>query len=109
MAEPLSRREILRHGAIFGALILTEEACGKTPSPLSCTDTSRLSSAELTLRTTLGYSEQSTEVARQCRACLQFVAAPTEGQCGTCKIVKGPINPSGNCKSFVARPGYMSK
>jgi hypothetical protein len=106
MTEPLSRRELLRHGAVFGALILTETACGRTqPAPLSCTDTSSLSPAEVTLRTTLGYSDHSTEPARQCRACLQFVAPPTEGQCGTCKIVKGPINPSGNCKSFVARPG----
>jgi hypothetical protein len=105
MTQPLSRRELLHSGAALGALVLTGTACGKTqPPPLSCTDTSSLSSADITLRAALGYLDQSTEAGRQCRACQQFVAPPSEGQCGTCKIVKGPINPGGYCKSFVAKP-----
>ncbi len=105
MTEPLSRRELLHHGALVGAILLTESACGRTqPPPLSCTDTSSLSPGDITLRTTLGYLDQSPEAGRQCRTCLQFVSAPSDGQCGTCKIVKEPINPGGYCKSFAAKP-----
>jgi hypothetical protein len=104
MTEP-TRRELLHYGAAIGALMLTAPACSRSqPPPLSCTDVSGLSPGDITLRTALGYLDQSPQAGRQCQRCLQFVAPPAEGRCGTCKIVKGPINPGGYCKSYVARP-----
>jgi hypothetical protein len=91
MTEP-TRRELLHYGAAIGALMLTAPACSRSqPPPLSCTDVSELSPGDITLRTALGYLDQSPQAGR-------------EGRCGTCKIVKGPINPGGYCKSYVARP-----
>jgi CheY-like chemotaxis protein len=54
-------------------------------------------------RPALLYVDNSTEPGKSCSRCQQFLpAAP--GACGACKVVKGPINPDGYCKSFVAKP-----
>jgi hypothetical protein len=106
MTDKLSRRDVLRRGAVLGALAaLGAAACGKEKSPaLTCTDISGLSAGDLQVRTTLAYVDQSTEPGKSCANCQQFVAPATAGTCGTCKVLKGPINPAGNCKSFVAKP-----
>ncbi len=106
MAEKLFRRDVFRQSAALGvATAFGATACGKEkPAALSCTDTSALSGPDLMLRTTLAYADLSTEPGKSCAICLQFNPAPTPDTCGTCKIVKGPINPKGNCKSFVAKP-----
>ena len=44
------------------------------------------------------------EAGKTCTNCQQFVPAPAANACGTCKILKGPINPKGYCKSYVAKP-----
>jgi hypothetical protein len=104
MDEKLSRREILQRGAALGALaVVGTGACGKEAKPLSCTDTMSLSAADAQVRTSLAYVDISTDPAKTCTNCQQFIpAAPNT--CGTCKVVKGPINPKGNCKSYVAKP-----
>jgi hypothetical protein len=106
MADKLSRRDVLRQSAAFGVVAaFGAAACGKEKhAALSCMDTSSLSSADAQLRTTLAYADISTEPGKSCALCQQFVPAPTPDTCGTCKILKGPINPNGNCKSFVAKP-----
>jgi hypothetical protein len=107
MADKLSRRDLLQQGAALGALALGARAvaaCSKNPPALTCTDTAGLSPGDLGIRTTLAYVDVSTEPGKTCANCQQFVAPPAAGTCGTCKVLKGPINPGGNCKSFVAKP-----
>ena len=85
--------------AVFGAV-----ACSKsTPAALVCTDTSSLAPADVAIRTSLAYVDTSTEPGKTCTTCQQFIAPAAAGACGTCKVVKGPINPGGYCKSFVPK------
>ncbi|HEY6459111.1 MAG TPA: hypothetical protein VIY73_03140 [Polyangiaceae bacterium] len=103
MDEKVSRRLVLQQSAAFGALaIFGASACNKKAA-LSCTDTSTLSATDATVRTSLGYVDASVEPGKMCQVCQQFNPPPGPGVCGTCKVVKGPINPHGYCKSFVAK------
>jgi hypothetical protein len=105
MDPKLSRRDVLERGAALGVLtVFGAAACGKEqPKALSCVDTSSLAFADVQVRTTLAYVDVSVEPGKSCTGCQQFVpVAPNV--CGTCKVVKGPINPKGYCKSFVAKP-----
>ena len=105
MPDDLSRRELLERSAALvplAALLVT--GCSKKAPALNCTDTTGLSATDVTIRTTLAYVDVSTEPGKSCSNCQQFVAPPAPGTCGTCKVLKGPINPTGNCKSFLAKP-----
>lgn len=103
----ISRRDLLqKSAAVAGALAVfgSAAACSKQPAALVCTDTSGLAPADVTVRTTLGYTDVSVEAGKMCTNCQQFVPPAAANTCGTCKILKGPINPKGYCKSFVAKP-----
>ncbi len=105
MNEKISRRQALRQYTELGAFaLLGTAACGKsTPKVLMCTDTTGLSPTDIQIRdSVLQYVEVSTTPGKTCLNCQQFIPGPPSG-CGTCKIVKGPINPGGNCKSFLAK------
>jgi hypothetical protein len=105
MGNQLSRRRALHQGAGFGTIaILGAGACGKEkPKVLMCTDTTGLTPSDIQIReTVLAYVEVSTALGKNCLNCQQFIPG-LPGACGTCKIVKGPINPGGNCKSFLAK------
>src|SRR5438552_4704447 len=41
---------------------------------------------------------------QQCSNCLQFVPGNAPTAMGTCKVVDGPISPSGYCIIWVAKP-----
>jgi hypothetical protein len=104
MVDKMSRRALLQKTAALSALaVFGAEACGKSqPSALVCTDTTGLSPTDLGVRTALAYVDVSTTPGKTCSTCQQFI--PNAGpSCGTCKVVKGPINPTGNCKSYVAK------
>ena len=104
MDEKLSRRDVLQRSAAFGVLAAVGTAgCGKTQKALACTDTMSLSAADAQARASLAYVDNSVEPGKSCTSCQQFIPAAPE-TCGTCKVVKGPINPKGYCKSFVAKP-----
>jgi hypothetical protein len=104
MDQKLSRRDVLQRGAALGVVtVVGTAACKETPKPLSCVDTTSLAAADVQVRTSLAYVDVSVEPGKSCTVCQQFVpVAPNT--CGTCKVVKGPINPKGFCKSFVAKP-----
>ena len=106
MGNPISRRELLQQSAVVGAFVTLGSAavaaCNK-PAALSCVDTTGLSPTDAQIRTALAYVDTSADPAKVCSRCQQFIPPPAAGSCGTCKVVKGPINPSGNCKSFVAK------
>ena len=104
MDEKLSRRDVLQNAATLSLLTVVGAACGKSePKALSCSDTTSLSSADAQVRTSLAYVDLSTEPAKTCLVCQQFLPGPPNA-CGSCKVIKGPINPKGNCKSFLAKP-----
>ena len=101
-----SRREFLRGTVAASALIPAAMllGCGKkAPSCNGDTQLSGLSDADRSARGVLKYQDQSPEPAKNCANCLQFVAA-AEGQCGTCKVVKGPVAPQGYCTTWAAKP-----
>jgi|SRR5689334_19194752 hypothetical protein len=101
----LTRREALAHVIMLplaGALPVALGACARGPK---CEDTSGLSADDTRLRTEIAaYVEQSPDPAKHCSGCAQFTAGAKDS-CGTCKVVKGPINPGGSCKLFVAKTG----
>jgi hypothetical protein len=103
MDEKISRRDVLKRSAALGVLATVGGAACSKPQSLSCADTTSLSSADAQTRVTLQYVDHSTDPTKTCLGCQQFIPAAPD-TCGTCKVVKGPINPKGNCKSFVAKP-----
>lgn len=104
LARPITRRvALVRVAALPFATVVGLElvACSKGPQ---CSDTSSLSPDDARLRTEIAaYVEQSPDPAKHCSGCVQFTSGG-EKSCGTCKVVKGPINPGGSCKLFVAKP-----
>ena len=103
MADQLSRRDVLHHSAALGALVAFGAAACNKPAALSCADTTGLSPEDLQVRTALAYAESSADPTQAVLKCQQFLPAPAAGSCGGCKVIKGPINPGGSCKSYVAR------
>ena len=81
-------------------LVLATVSCSK--KQFTCTDVTGLTPDDIQARTTLAYSDFSTDVKKTCATCQQFVEANKEG-CGTCKILKGPVHPNGSCKSFALK------
>jgi hypothetical protein len=104
MNERLSRRDVLQKSAAFGVLAVVGTAgCGKSePKGPSCSDTTSLSAADAQVRTSLAYVDNSLDPAKICSNCQQFLPAAPD-TCGACKVLKGPINPKGNCKSFAPK------
>jgi hypothetical protein len=40
---------------------------------------------------------------QRCDTCMQFIAGPKPGAPGSCKVVDGPISPSGWCVAYVKK------
>ena len=98
------RTALLRVAALPFAAVISAElvACSKQPQ---CTDVSGLSPDDARLRTEIAaYVEQSPDPAKLCAGCMHFTSAGDKA-CGSCKVVKGPINPGGTCKLFAAKQG----
>jgi hypothetical protein len=104
MNEKLSRRDLFQQSAALGVLaVVSASGCSKAQSPgPACSDTTGLAAPDLGVRTALAYSEVSTEPGKSCSLCQQFLPGEPNA-CGTCKVVRGPINPAGSCKAFAAK------
>jgi hypothetical protein len=103
MSPKIERREALRRLAVLStaALLPGWLACSKKES---CLDVTGLSPEEVQNRNeTAKYVEQTMDATKRCSGCTQYIVAAPD-KCGGCKVVKGPINPDGNCKLFVAKP-----
>jgi hypothetical protein len=102
--ETLTRRAALARALalpVYAVLPATLAGCSKGPH---CEDTSGLSPDDAKLRTEIAaYVDVSTDPTKHCADCIQFVSAGKDA-CGTCKVVKGPINPVGSCKLFQKKP-----
>lgn len=120
----MDRRAFLKNSGIAGiaacGLVAGLAGCGgekeksvpaaaskapKTKANLDpCNDTSALTNAERVTRTTFKYEEVSNDSAKHCDICNFWQASTTSSPCGTCTLVKGPIQPKGSCMSWVAVP-----
>jgi hypothetical protein len=69
-------------------------------------DVTGLSPEDVRVRNeTAVYTELAPDPSKKCSGCAQWIPAATPTSCGGCKVVKGPINPDGWCKLFVAPAG----
>jgi hypothetical protein len=105
-----TRREVLV--SLTGGLGTVLAACREDPTPalrekaraegahLDCSDVTFLGAAEQATRTSNEYRQHHDLPDQFCLNCLNFVSPPVAGACGTCKTVKGPINPDGWCKQW---------
>ncbi len=78
------------------------DTSGDTMASADCTDVSALTDAEKQTRTSLQYVDQTANPDQRCDNCQLYVAATGDSACGTCQIIKGPINPAGYCISWAA-------
>ena len=102
----LGRRDAVRHLAVFAAGAIAPTiflaGCKDSPKELSCTDTTGLTPDEVSMRTNLAYVDKTTDPSKACSKC-NFYKAGSPDACGSCTLMKGGINPNGNCKSFVPK------
>jgi len=98
----ITRRHLLKKSLALGAAAALV-ACESKPKELHCTNTSSLTDEEVKARQTLEYADKSPDPQKMCDNCQQFILPPSGKGCGTCKVVKGPINPKGHCKSWLAK------
>lgn len=111
MSTLIDRRQLLRR-VVLGSAAVTVGAVAAAcdnfkpkPAALTCADTTGLAPDDVKMRVELSaYVDKATDASKKCSGCIQFQAAPAAGSCGTCKLVKGPINPDGYCKLFAAKP-----
>lgn len=102
MNDAISRRDALKKVSltVLAAGAWGAMGCGK--KELTCTDTSGLSADEIAARTTLAYADKSADAAKNCANCMQYNAGPPD-KCGGCKVLKGPVAPTGYCKVWAAK------
>lgn len=123
MSEKLNRRDfVLKALAVGAALPVTAgilAGCGggetkpaaestaaapaPAPAATGCTDTSSLAPADKAMRESLKYADKSANPEQICGGCQLFVAAAAGQTCGSCNLVKGPINKEGYCTSWVKK------
>jgi hypothetical protein len=99
----LSRREWLANTlqlSLTGTLYLMASGCQRRDM-LVCSDSTRLTDAENSLRASLHYTEESPQSDKVCALCAFFERATGQG-CGNCKLLRGPVNPRGHCDSWSA-------
>lgn len=68
-----------------------------------CSDLSGLTDAELQMRETLAYVEDSPYPEKRCDNCQLYIEPEGDAACGGCQIIKGPIAPQGYCTSWAAK------
>jgi len=100
---PASRRDFLRGVVRLAVIVSGTAACGKTAAPFTCAEPGALAPGDVQVRAALGYTERAADATRSCAACQQYVPAPTDGACGSCKVLKGSIHPLGTCRAFSAK------
>lgn len=92
-------------GALFGCddpakVAALREKAKQLGASLDCSDISDLQPAEARTRDDNQYRQHSDKDDQFCLGCLNFIPAAVETACGTCKTVRGPINPAGWCTQW---------
>lgn len=78
------------------------EAAGGAVANVDCSDLSSLTENDMQLRENLKYVVETADPAKRCDNCQFYVT--TDETCGTCTILKGPIEPAGYCMTWAAKP-----
>ncbi len=91
-------------GGDSGSAPEAEVAAAAEPVATGCTDVSGLTDAEVLLRTSLQYVDETPDADKTCEGCALFVAPESGAGCGTCTLIKGPIAAAGYCTSWAALP-----
>lgn len=81
-------------------LLAASSACKR--AAFSCLDTTGLGAGDMQARALVAYTDLATDPKKTCDHCQQWIAPKSEG-CGACKVIKGPVHPSGSCKLFSMR------
>ena len=107
--KKLSRRDFLERAAVLGAgltvgTLLVGCKSGGGGDALSCTDTAGMAEADIATRNAMAYVDASTTDGQDCANCALFTA-DAGGGCGTCTVVRGPINPAGWCNVWAEATG----
>lgn len=68
-----------------------------------CGDVSGLAPAEIQTRETFEYVSFEENAEERCTTCHFWTPPAGDSPCGTCTLVKGPINPNGGCMSWQAK------
>ncbi len=106
-AENTSRRAFMSRlglGALSIGAIAAVQACGKGGGDApKCDDLTGVSDADKATRTALKYVDNSADPAKVCGKCQLYTAPEGGAACGGCKVIKGPIAPTGNCQSFAPK------
>jgi len=100
--DSLSRRDLFglaSKAASIGVLATAVAACGDK-GPL-CSDPNKLTDDEIAIRTSMRYVEKSPEANKVCKGCAYFDGS-SGSPCGTCRLLRGPVNPGGHCDSWSA-------
>lgn len=112
MKKKLTRLEFIKDSIylLFSIPVLSFLAsCGekKEEQPAyddPCNDLTNLSDADKATRKTFDYVGNSPDPDKVCINCSHFRPAVDGSACGTCELVKGPINPNGYCTQWFAAP-----
>jgi High potential iron-sulfur protein len=103
MHDKLGRRDAFKKITAVSLAVVSPGLWLGCSKSTNCTDESGLSPDELKARNeTAQYTEQTMDATKHCSLCALFVP-PAQAGCGACKVLKGPINPNGYCKLFVAK------
>lgn len=113
--KKLSRKNFLKNIFFSGTLLLGGStllaACGggdNKPENVNvndpCNDVNNLSDAELATRKQFNYTGQTPDKDKFCSNCLHWRPPSGNSACGTCELVKGPINPNGYCDQWMEKP-----
>lgn len=99
----IDRRQFIQLGVRFSVvasslLIIPTVNADET----RCVDSEDLSSGEIGLRRSLAYTDKAPQANKDCRAC-GFFTAESEGQCGNCQILNGPVAAEAWCESWSNR------
>jgi len=97
----IPRRDVLR-GIVHSLTVLPATFALGCGGASDCSDTSTLSPADAKMRTDQNYLETSPDPQKLCSLCEQFVP-PEKSGCGSCKVLKGTVNPKGSCNLFVKK------
>jgi len=98
-----TRRKFVRAGLIlvsifgFGGFFYSCRSPKKGSATDPCKDLSTLSETDLSTRQQLGYIDQSSFSDRNCMNCNLYLKSDETLPCGSCLVIKGPIDDSGYC------------
>ncbi len=127
--DKLDRREFLQRAGMIGAAVVGgsqflsacdkggggsqkgqsgsggQQGGGEGAGELDCTDTSGLSESEIKTRESLKYVDETPKPDKTCDNCRLYEKPESEGKCGGCTVVPGPVHPKGYCNSWQKMKG----